>query len=489
MKEFVELLRTVRWQDLLDIFINSYILFRIYVLFHNSNVFRVLVGIAILWISQKIATSLGMVITSWVLQAIIALAAIIIIVVFRNELRSALQIQNLRSFLWGSPVVKKVSPVQVIAESVMQMGRKRIGAILVFPGKEDISEIIHGGIPWNGKVSQEMLMSIFWPNNPVHDGAAIIEGDTVKEVSVLLPLSQRSDLPTFYGTRHRAAFGIAERSDALAVVVSEERGRVTVAKGNTIKAVSDVEELKKLLKAHLEPLYKAEKKEKSFLGNFSFRLAIAGFVSFVIVASAWFVFTRSKDLVMSMDIPIEFMNKPSDLEILEVKPTQITIHISGSSALMRSINKATQIGVRVDLKQVVAGKNIIPLTKDNVILPPGIALNRLDPQYVEITLDSIITKEVDVQIDWEGHLDDNLIMFDVKIDPPKVVISGGRSVLNKISTVYTAPVRLDNIKRSGRLSVPLLLSPGSVKLGPNSPERVVVEYFVKDRNTMEIIPP
>ena len=101
------------------------------------------------------------------------------------------------------------------------MGKKRIGALMVFPGKEDLAEVIHGGIPWNGTLSQEMLLSIFWPKNPVHDGAIIVSAGQITEVGVLLPLSQRLDLPSFYGTRHRAAAGLAERTDALVIAVSE----------------------------------------------------------------------------------------------------------------------------------------------------------------------------------------------------------------------------------------------------------------------------
>ena len=96
-----------------------------------------------------------------------------------------------------------------------------------------------------------MLLSIFWPNNPVHDGAIIIRGDQIVEVGVLLPLSQRQDLPSYYGTRHRAALGLAERSDALVVAVSEERGRVTVAKDNALTPFSEPQELSQFINRHL----------------------------------------------------------------------------------------------------------------------------------------------------------------------------------------------------------------------------------------------
>ena len=132
------------------------------------------------------------------------------------------------------------------------MARRRIGALIVFPGNQDLGEVIHGGIPWNGQVSNEMLMSIFWPNSPAHDGAAIIEGGQITEVGVLLPLSHRQDLPSDYGTRHRAAAGLAEASDALVVVVSEERGSVNVAKDRSLTPMPDSAMLSEALKKHLK---------------------------------------------------------------------------------------------------------------------------------------------------------------------------------------------------------------------------------------------
>ncbi len=230
MNRFLALVSSIRWQDVVDILINSYILLRVYVLFQGTNAFRVLVGVTSLWIAQEAAASLGLILTSWAIRGITAAAAIIIIVVFRNEIRSVLQGRNIKTFLWGLPNREQQTPIDAIADSVFQMAGKRIGALIVFPGNQDLGEVTHGGIPWNGHVSPEMLMSVFWPQNPVHDGAAIIEGDQITEVAVLLRLSHRQDLPSQYGTRHRAALGVAEASDALVVVVSEERGSVNVAK-------------------------------------------------------------------------------------------------------------------------------------------------------------------------------------------------------------------------------------------------------------------
>ena len=173
MDALLTFLASIRWQDIVDVLLNSYILFRLYVLFRGTNVIRVIAGIALLWIFQRIAVQLGLIVTSWAMQGIIAGAALIIIIVFRNEIRNVLQAKNIRGILWGFHVPSHRTPVDSIVEGVYDLASRRVGALIVLPGKEDIDEIIQGGVAWQGLISREMLLSVFYNGNPVHDGAAV----------------------------------------------------------------------------------------------------------------------------------------------------------------------------------------------------------------------------------------------------------------------------------------------------------------------------
>ena len=477
MTRFFKFLSTIRWQDLVDIIINSYILFRVYVLFHGTNAFRVLVGIASLWILQEVAASMGLILTSWAVRGITTAAAIIIIVVFRNEIRSALQVRNLKTFIWGSLIREQAAPVDVVVQTVYQMGKKRIGALLVFPGKEDLGEDVHGGIPWHGAVSAEMLLSIFWPNNPVHDGAIIIRGDQIVEVGVLLPLSQRPDLPSYYGTRHRAALGLAERSDALVVVVSEERGRVTVAKDNSLTPFSEPGELSQLIKRHLNlsdgiPA-NVQKRER-------LRLSLAAVLSFLIITGIWFGFTRSQDTIIALNVPIEYVNRPLAYEILDTSTDEARLQLYGSSVLLKSLQPG-QVLVRVDLSKAVEGRNVFPITQDNIVLPPGVFLNKVQPSNIDVNLDAPVTKELPIQVDWAGKLQENLNLVNVSVTPESVKVMGGSQILEHVSTIYTAPVRLDSLAKTGSITTTLVLTPPSLKLISSSNEKVTVNYVVEEK--------
>ncbi len=477
MRRFLTFLSSVRWQDIVDILINSYILLRVYVLFQGTNAFRVLVGITSLWLAQEVAASLGLILTSWAIRGITAAAAIIIIVVFRNEIRSVLQVRNIKTFLWGFPTREQLTPIDVIGESVFQMAKKRIGALIVFPGKQDLGEVIHGGIPWNGQVSSEMLMSIFWPNGPVHDGAAIIKGEQVTEVGVLLPLSHRQDLPSEYGTRHRAAAGLAEIADALVIVVSEERGSVNVAKDRGLTQMLNSEMLAQALKKHLKmpEISPARQRERERL-----KLVAASCVSVLVMAGIWFGFTRSQDTIIALNVPIEYVNRPANYDILDTSVDEAKLQLFGSSALIKSLGPG-QVGVRVDLSKAAEGRNTFTITQDDIILPPGVSLNKIQPAIIDVTLDIPASKELPIQVDWTGRLPENATLTQVSVVPETVKVVGGSKTLEKVSTVYTSPVRLDSLSKSGSLTSQIVLSPPSLKLAPSYSDRVTVRYQLEEK--------
>jgi uncharacterized protein (TIGR00159 family) len=433
-----------------------------------------------LWLAQEVAASLGLILTSWAVRGITAAAAIIIIVVFRNEIRSVLQVRNIKTFLWGFPTREQHTPVDLIADSVFQMARRRMGALIVFPGNQDLGEVIHGGIPWNGQVSNEMILSIFWPNSPAHDGAAVIVDGHVTEVGVLLPLSHSQDLPSNYGTRHRAALGLAEMADALVVVVSEERGSVNVAKDRSLTPMPDSATLAETLKKHLKmPQISPERLRK----RERLKLAAACCVSVLIMTGVWFGFTRSQDTIIALNVPIEFINRPATYDILDASVDEARLQLLGSSALIKSLGPG-QVGVRVDLSKAVEGRNTFTVSQDDIILPPGISLNKIQPAVIEVTLDVPATKELPVQVDWTGHLPENSVLTDVSVVPETVKVVGGSKTLEKVSTVYTSPLRLDTLSKSGSSTCQIVLSPPSLKLAPSCSERVTVHYRLE-----EISPP
>ncbi|MBN1847649.1 MAG: diadenylate cyclase CdaA [Deltaproteobacteria bacterium] len=476
MEKLIHLIASIRWQDAVDIILNSYIIYRLYALFRGTIVFRVLITIAILWFFQRIAVSLGLIVTSWAIQGITAAAALLIIVVFRNEIRSVLQTKNLKTILWGSSRKSIETPFDVILESVFELSRKKMGALIVFPGKEDLQEYIHSSITWEGVLSKEMLISIFWPDNPVHDGAVTIQGNKIKEVGGILPLSYQKDLPSYYGTRHRAAVGLSERTDALVVVVSEERGTISVAKGPRIHPIKSREDLLEKMRQH----FGTEGQLANSFKKKGLEPALAALISFFFISGVWFSFTRGQDTLVNLEVPVEYVNRDPKMEILETSANTVRLQLSGSGALIKSI-RPEQIRIRIDLIKALPGLNAYTITRENITLPPGVTLINIHPPTVTVNLDIMIEKTLAIQVDWVGKLNEDLIMTDVRLTPSKIDVIGGRHILENISTIYTEPVSLDSMKRSGNITAKPALHPASLKTTSESKDRVSIDYVITKR--------
>lgn len=477
MNAFYSFIQSIRWQDLVDIFLNGYILFRLYVLFRGTNVIRVLVGIALLWIFQRMAVGLGLIVSSWAMQGIIAGAALIIVIVFRNEIRNVLQAKNLKSLLWDFPQKAVRTPIDSIVEGVYELARTRTGALIVIPGKDDLDEVIQGGVTWDGIISKEMLLSIFYNGNPVHDGAAILLNNRVKRVGAILPLSLRDDLPQIYGTRHRAAAGLSEQSDALVIVVSEERGQVVVAKGQSFTQIYDNLSLKKTLEKHLgiggEDRLGIQRERRE--------MVVAAMICFFCMAGVWFSIAKGMETLTSVEVPLEYLNRDPGMQIISTSVNTVRLHLSGSGALIGSL-RPDQVKAKLDLSRAVNGQNQFPLSKDNIVLPPGLRLNRIEPPEVQVALDVPTKKELPVQVDWVGSLPDGLILESVTVTPSRVVMVGAKAALDRLSTLYTEKVKLDRIDASGQLAVGLMPQPG-LRIGGDglSSGQVTVRFAVARR--------
>ena len=476
MQKLLIFVSSIRWQDFIDIAFNSYILFRLYALFRGTDAFRVLVGIAFLWILQRLAVSLGLILTSWMMEGIIAVAALIVIVVFRNEIRSVFRARNIWAILWGLPRRPTKTPVEIITESVFNLAKRRMGALIVLPGKEDLEEFVQQGIPWDGRLSTEMIESIFWPNNPVHDGAVVVVEDRVSEVGVILPLSHRKDFPSFYGTRHRAAAGLSETTDAMVIAVSEERGAITITRGVDVLTIDGKKQLVKALREHLG----IRKDRSQFLKRRKIELRVAALVSLLIVSGVWFSISRGLDSIKSFEIPVEWANQQPGMELLNTSATSVQLFLRGSRALLKSI-RPEQIRVKMDLGKAVAGTNTFSISNDNLSIPPGLSLKEIRPMMLEVNLDTRTQKMLPIQADWVGKLTSGLILVSAEAEPSKVELSGPKTILDGMRTLYTIGIPLNDIKDSGKLDAKLVIPSAFLSLETGFKDTVEVKYVVRKR--------
>lgn len=242
---------------LADIAIVSYVFYRLILLIRGTRAVYLVKGVIVLLAATVISGRLRLETTYWLLEKAYLALAVAVPIVFQPELRRALEhVGRGRLFTHSfmsmeAPAVKNV--VEQVVRAAATLSRKKTGAILVLERETKLNDIIETGIKIEGLVSSEFLVNIFTPYTPLHDGAVIIRGNRVMAAACFLPLTEARDLGVELGTRHRAALGITEQSDAVAVVVSEETGTISLANSGKLIRHLDEPTLREMLQTLLTP--------------------------------------------------------------------------------------------------------------------------------------------------------------------------------------------------------------------------------------------
>lgn len=253
---------------ILDLSIVVFLLYCFFKIVKGSRAWQLIKGIALLILATWVSGLLNLKILNWILTGIMNLGVIAIIVIFQPELRRALEqlgTNKLAQFfgIEKDLATKTKEDIYKIVIAATELSKTKTGALIVIERDIKIQDIIATGIPMNAEVSPQLLVNIFVPKTPLHDGAAVISGNKITAAACVLPLADDKDIAKELGTRHRAAIGISRESDSIVVVVSEETGKISVAKDGTL--IADVREdvLKKILISNVvTKRFTTEKKER-----------------------------------------------------------------------------------------------------------------------------------------------------------------------------------------------------------------------------------
>jgi diadenylate cyclase len=235
------------WGDLVEIAVVSVLFYRLLLLIHRTRAMQMLLGILFLAIVYLVAERLDLILIRTLLAYLFQYGAIAALVVFQPELRSALARLGQSRMFRPFSSMEEHAVVDEILAAVQQLARSKIGAIIAIENEVGLDEYAATGSRVDARVSSEMLTTIFTPYSPLHDGAVILQGDQIKAAGAILPLTQYSIADKTLGTRHRAALGLSEETDAVVIVVSEETARVSVARRGRLDRDVDTERLRELL--------------------------------------------------------------------------------------------------------------------------------------------------------------------------------------------------------------------------------------------------
>jgi diadenylate cyclase len=222
-----------RWQDILDVLIVAYVIYRIAMLIRGTRTMQMIVGLVIVGAAFVISQVLGLFTLNWLLNNFLGSLFVILVVIFQADIRRALTRVGAQSFF--GPRTPAASAAEEITTAVAWLAARRIGALIVIEQDDGLNDFVESGRLVYGKISPELLETIFMRGSPLHDGAVIIKGDQILSAACVLPLSSNPNVSLALGTRHRAAIGMTEDSDAVVIVVSEEDGTTSIARRGELK--------------------------------------------------------------------------------------------------------------------------------------------------------------------------------------------------------------------------------------------------------------
>lgn len=223
------------WRDFLDIAIVAVLVYQIIAWLRDTRALSAIYGIVLLGILYIVAKYTELYTLSWLLENFFGSLFLVIIILFQQDIRRGLSAIGSRNIFIRNRKSEDTKYIQILSETLWYLSQRRIGALIVLEGNTSLHEIIAGGVLLNAKISQQLLVTIFMPGTPLHDGAVIIRNGLIASAACILPLANISGQS--FGTRHRAAIGITEETDAIVLVVSEERGTVSIVHKGKLRVI------------------------------------------------------------------------------------------------------------------------------------------------------------------------------------------------------------------------------------------------------------
>ncbi len=225
----LELFKQIRWQDVVDIVVVAVVLYRVLLIVRGTKAAQMMIGLGVLVVASFFAKYFQLYTMDWIIQSFWSQVVIVLIVLFQPEIRRTLAQMGQSSFFQNLTVAEELKSLEEIVRASIALSHRNIGALIVIEREVSLKDYVEIATPLDAKVSKELLLSIFHPTSPIHDGAIVIRGNRVVAAGCFLPITLGSDISKSLGTRHRAAIGITEDTDAVAIIVSEETGTISVA--------------------------------------------------------------------------------------------------------------------------------------------------------------------------------------------------------------------------------------------------------------------
>jgi diadenylate cyclase len=455
---FFQLVNAIRISDLLDIAIIAIFSYMILMWFKKTASRFVLIGIFILAVIYSVARIFHLYITEYVLQGFFAILVIALIIIFQEDLRRFFErLATWRFKRKGSLDTSSHDDAEIINRAVTQIAQNRRGALLVIKGDDFLDRHLKGGVDLNGTLSEAILESIFDTHSTGHDGAVIIEEGSITRFGCHLPLSVNPGKFGRLGLRHTAALSLSERCDALCIVVSEERGTVSIAREGTLTRLHSPGDLLSIL----EQFYQ----EKVPEGGAGMRWITENWgektFAILLACGLWFAFGYQTESIRRDYVkPIVYRNLPPDWIIEDQRPKETTVTLMGPKQAFGLLNEES-LSVTLDMTGIREGRQEMPVGNNNIQYPSNVTVVGIKPNKIKFVAHKLTRLEAPIDVRFFGTLPKGLRVRKVNVSPSSVHLKAPAKDIKTIK-ITTEPINLREITATTTLT-PQLIVPAGVQ--------------------------
>ena len=451
---FRQLAQSIRFADVLDVTLVAAFLYAVLTWVRRGTrpgtTWRLAVVLVFFSAIYLLAGWFSMYLVERLLGALFIAFLVAAVVLFQSEIRRMIDRIGSLSFKKPAASSRGEQTLDTITEAAGRMAEDRTGALMAVRGRDSWEGATQGGISLEGRLSLPLLYSIFHDKTPGHDGAVLIEEDRVVRFGTHLPLA--SELPKASrsgGTRHAAALGLAEQCDAFVIVVSEERGTISVAENGRLVELDAAGDLRERLGRFWKEHYGTSAEERRWWGRKSVQTAL---LSVLMASLFWLAFAYEPGSTQqTVTLPVAFQNVEPSWMIGEPQPSEVSVTLAGSERAFRLI-EPSELAVSFPLSELEEGMNRLLITEDNLDLPGGLRLQEARPQAVSVEAQRLRTVRLPVGVETTGTLPDSLRL---RAEPDTVQLMIPRDG-DAPATVPTEAVALDSLRAMPSMQVDLL---------------------------------
>lgn len=472
----LEVWLNLRLADVLDVAIVAVCLYVVIVWLRWRASRSVVVATAAVGLLYVLARWLTLSLTLTFFRIGFTVIAVGLILVYQEDLRWACEhLLGWGLYPRGHRPSRKDRMIDIVIESVSNLAERRIGALLVFKGRQPLERRLRGGVHLDGHLSVRLLLSLFEPHSPGHDGAVVIDHERVERFAVHLPLSGNLAQVGQHGTRHAAAVGLTENSDALVIVISEETGITSVARDGSLLEGLSLMQLRDELAAHSRIRSAAThelRRRRWRVGDLASKL-----LAFSLAGLLWFAFSFQRETVTrSLVAPIEYRNLPEGLTLLKPGPTEARITLSAPQSV-HELLKSESLVVSIDVGELGEGLHQVVVGEENLNLPAGTRLSAITPRELTVEIDRMVSARLPVRVQFRGALAAGLEIAEARAEPDEVTVQIPSSARSRITAIPTESWDLSAISQSTSQLLRLMI-PEQARIAAGAPHEVRVHLRI-----------